>query len=200
MTRRISAREIEAIRCKLGTGSIVLVGLMGAGKSTVGRRLAQRLAIPFVDADAEIEAAAAKTIPEIFADHGEPYFREGERKVIARLLESGPQVLATGGGAFMNVETRENVRRRGIAVWLRAGLPLLMKRVRRRSDRPLLANDEPEAVMSRLIEERHPVYAEAAIAVDSRDVSHQAIVADVLRALHAHFVESEQTALAEIEA
>ncbi len=200
MTRRISAREIEAIRSKLGTGSIVLVGLMGAGKSTVGRRLAQRLDVPFVDADAEIEAAAAKTIPEIFADHGECYFREGERKVIARLLEAGPQVLATGGGAFMNAETRENVRRKGIAVWLRAGLPLLMKRVRRRSDRPLLANDAPEAVMRRLIEERYPVYAEAAIVVDSRDVSHQAIVTDVLRALYAHFADAVESPLAQVEA
>lgn len=190
MSRRIGARELDVIRRGLGHGSIVLVGLMGAGKSTVGRRLAQRLGIPFVDADAEIEAAAAKSIAEIFADHGEPYFREGERKVIARLLDSGPQVLATGGGAFMCAETRARVRDKGISVWLRAGLPLLMKRVRKRSDRPLLISEDPEAVMQRLVEERYPVYAEADIAIDSRDVSHQAIVSDAIRALHAHVLQT----------
>ncbi|MGE0212367.1 MAG: shikimate kinase [Parvibaculaceae bacterium] len=183
MSRRIGARDIEAIRASLGARSIVLVGLMGAGKSTVGRRLAHRLSIPFIDADAEIEAAAAKTIAEIFADHGEPFFREGERKVIARLLEAGPQVLATGGGAFMNSETRENIRRNGISVWLRAGLPLLMKRVRKRQTRPLLFGDDPEGVMQRLMDERHPIYAEADITVDSRDTSHQAVVAELLRTL-----------------
>jgi shikimate kinase len=121
---------------KLGRRSIVLVGLMGAGKTTIGRRLAHYLAIPFVDADAEIEMAAGKTIAEIFADHGESQFRDGERRVIARLLQSGPQVLATGGGAYMNDETRRNIRASGIAVWLRADLELLLQRVRKRSDRP----------------------------------------------------------------
>jgi shikimate kinase len=183
MSRRIGARDIEAIRASLGGRSVVLVGLMGAGKSTVGRRLAHRLAVPFVDADSEIEAAAAKSIAEIFADHGEAFFREGERKVIARLLESGPQVLATGGGAFMNEETRENIRRNGISVWLRAGLPLLMKRVSKRQTRPLLFGGDPEAVMQRLMDERHPVYGQADIVVDSRDASHQTVMADVLRAL-----------------
>jgi len=200
MTRRIGAKDIETIKSGLGAGSIVLVGLMGAGKSTVGRRLAQRLDIPFVDADAEIEAAAGKTIAEIFADHGEPYFREGERKVIARLLETGPQVLATGGGAYMCPETRENVRRMGIAVWLRAGLPLLMKRVRRRTTRPLLFSSDPETVMRRLMDDRHPFYAEASIVVESRDVSHQAIVTDVLRALCTHFAAEPEAVRQEAQA
>ncbi len=125
----------------LGRRSIVLVGMMGAGKSSVGRRLAQRLGLPFVDADAEIEeAAAGMTIPEIFATYGEPYFRSGEARVIARLLDGGPQVLATGGGAFMNAETRAGIRAKGVSVWLKADLEVLMRRVKRRStaDRPLL--------------------------------------------------------------
>ena len=194
MSRRIGTRDIEAIRASLGGRSIVLVGLMGAGKSTVGRRLAHRLSIPFVDADAEIEAAAGKTIAEIFADHGEPFFREGERKVIARLLEAGPQVLATGGGAFMSHETRENIRRNGVSIWLRANLPLLMKRVSKRQTRPLLFGDDPEGVMQQLIDQRHPVYAEADITVDSRDASHQAVMADVLRALAERLAPQRQEA------
>ena len=121
------------IRDRLGTRSLVLVGLMGAGKSTVGRRLAQKLALPFRDADQEIEAAAGMTIPEIFAIHGETHFRDGERRVIARLLQEGPMVLATGGGAFMNEETRDRIARQGISVWLRADLEVLMRRVRKRA-------------------------------------------------------------------
>jgi shikimate kinase len=183
MARRSLSREIELIREKLGGHAVVLVGLMGAGKSTIGRRLAERLGIRFVDADQEIEKAAGKTIPEIFQDHGEAYFRDGERKVIARLLGSGAQVLATGGGAFMNEETRKNVRAAGVSVWLRADLPLLMKRVKKRSNRPLLRNDDPEAAMRRLIDERYPVYAEADITIDSRDVAHSSMVGEVIRAL-----------------
>ena len=183
MARRSLAKESETIRQKLDGRAIVLVGLMGAGKTTVGRRLAERLDVPFVDADHEIEQAAGKTIPEIFHDHGEPYFREGERKVIARLLGAGPQVLATGGGAFMNEETRQNVRSGGISIWLRADLPLLMKRVRKRSNRPLLKNDDPEGAMRQLIDARYPVYAQADITVNSRDVAHTAMVGDVIRAL-----------------
>jgi shikimate kinase len=156
---------------------------MGAGKSTVGRRLADRLGVGFVDADHEIEQAAGKSIPEIFQDHGEAYFREGERKVIARLLGTGPQVLATGGGAFMNEETRRNIRASGVSIWLRADLPLLMKRVKRRSNRPLLRTEDPEAAMRKLMDLRYPVYAEADITVDSRDVAHTAMVGDVIRAL-----------------
>ena len=156
---------------------------MGAGKSTIGRRLAQKLGLEFVDADAAIEEAAGKTVQEIFADHGEAYFREGERKVIARLLDSGPRVLATGGGAFMNPETRRVIAERGIAVWLKADLPLLMKRVRRRNDRPLLMSGDPEATMKKLMDERYPVYGQAEIIVESRDVPHGSIVTDVIHEL-----------------
>jgi shikimate kinase len=187
MSRRITTRDLSVIRNGIARRSIVLVGLMGAGKSTVGRRLAERLDMPFVDADLEIERAAGKTIPEIFADHGEPYFRDGERRVISRLLDQGPQVLATCGGAFMNPETRKLIAGRGLSVWLRAELPLLMKRVRRRSNRPLLDTADPEAVMRQLIDERYPVYAEAAITIDSRDLSHNVIVNDLLQALVDHF-------------
>ena len=183
MVRRSITREVETVKRLLDGRSIVLIGLMGAGKSSVGRRLAQKLAMPFVDADAEIEMAAGKSITEIFTDHGEAYFRDGERKVIARLLESGPQVLATGGGAFMNAETRDRIAARGISVWLKADLPLLMKRVRRRQDRPLLKTDEPETTMQKLMAERYPVYSQATITVESRDVPHTRIVSDVIRAI-----------------
>jgi shikimate kinase len=183
MARRSLLKEVELIRNKLGDHAIVLVGLMGAGKTTVGRRLSDKLGIPFVDADHEIEIAAGKRIAEIFADHGEAYFREGERKVIARLLESGAQVMATGGGAFMNEETRRRIREAGVSVWLRADLALLLKRVSRRSDRPLLNNDDPAVVMTRLVEQRYPVYATADITVDSRDIPHTSIVSDVIKAL-----------------
>lgn len=183
MPRRSIAKDIEAVKRLLNGRSIVLVGLMGAGKSTVGRRLAQKLGLEFTDADAEIERAAGKTVPDIFRDHGEAYFREGERKVIARLLESGPQVLATGGGAFMNEETRKNIARLGISVWLKADMDLLMKRVRRRDNRPLLKAEDPDAVMRQLIAERYPVYGQADVTVESRDVPHNSIVSDVIRAL-----------------
>ena len=183
MARRSNAQTVDLIRQSLGDKSIVLVGLMGAGKTSIGRRLAGRLGLPFTDADAEIELAAGKSIPEIFADHGEAYFRDGERRVIARLLQEGPRVLATGGGAYMNEETREAIRRHGIAVWLRGDLALLMKRVRKRSNRPLLANEDPEAVMRRLIDVRYPVYALADVVVDSRDVPHDAMVKDVVAGL-----------------
>lgn len=185
MARRSIAQEAEFVRQRLAGRSVVLVGLMGAGKSTVGRRLAQRLKLEFVDADTAIEEAAGKTIPEIFADHGEAEFREGERRVIARLLEDGQHVLATGGGAFMNETTRANIKRHGISVWLNAGLELLMERVSRRNDRPLLQQEDPEAVMRRLIDQRYPTYATADVSVESRDVSHTIIVNDVIRALSA---------------
>lgn len=174
---------VPEIRRRLGVRSVVLVGLMGCGKSAVGRRLATRLGLPFVDADEEIERAHKKTISEIFADHGEPYFRDGERRVIQRLLGDGPQVLATGGGAFMNPETRANIRSNGISVWLRAELPVLMRRVARRDTRPLLKTADPEATMRGLMDARYPVYAEADVTVESRDVAHETIVAEILEAL-----------------
>jgi shikimate kinase len=183
MARRSLSKDTTAVRQRLDGHAIVLVGLMGAGKTTVGRRLAEKLGLAFVDADHEIELAAGQTIPEIFARHGEAHFRDGERKVIARLLENGAQVLATGGGAYMNAETRAAIRRHGIAVWLRADFDLLMRRVRRRSNRPLLENADPEAVMRKLIAERYPVYAEADLTVDSRDVAHASIVNTIIRTL-----------------
>ncbi|MEO5337453.1 MAG: shikimate kinase [Magnetospirillum sp. WYHS-4] len=163
---------------------IVLIGLMGAGKTCVGRRLAKALDIPFIDADEEIVAAAGCSIPEIFARFGEPDFRSGERKVIARLLESGPCVLATGGGAFMDVETRALIRDQGISVWLRAGLDLLFHRTSNgRRDRPLLDNGDPRATLEKLMQIRYPVYAEADVVVDSLDEPPETTAERVLTAL-----------------
>lgn len=169
----------------LGKRSLVLVGLMGCGKSSVGRRLAHRLAIPFADADEEIELAHRKTIKEIFADHGEPYFRQGEKRVIARMLRNGPQVLATGGGAYMDPDTRAAIKANGIAIWLKAELPLLMRRVMRRSNRPLLQAEDPQAVMQALMDKRYPIYAEADLTIESKDVPHDAMVDEILQALKA---------------
>jgi len=177
------AQSLEAIKSALGDKSIVMVGLMGCGKSAVGRRLAARLGLPFVDADEEIEKAAGQSIEDIFTEHGEPYFREGERKVLARLMRSGPQVLATGGGAFMNPETRAAIMERGISVWLKADLPLLVRRVGKRNNRPLLKGGDPEAVMRTLMDLRYPIYAQADITVESRDVPHEVIVAEIIERL-----------------
>lgn len=177
---------IEAsIRGRLRGRSIVLVGLMGAGKSTVGRRLATRLRLPFKDADQEIEAAAGMAVSDIFALHGEPYFRDGERRVIARLLQDGPIVLATGGGAYMNAETRERIAAAGVSLWLRADLDVLMRRVRKRATRPLLQNPDPEGTMRTLIETRYPTYALADVMVDSREIPHDRVVHETVAALDA---------------
>ncbi|HET7850527.1 MAG TPA: shikimate kinase [Pseudolabrys sp.] len=167
----------KAVVAALGRRSLVLVGMMGAGKSSVGRRLAARLAIPFVDADSEIEAAAAMTIPEIFARHGEVAFRNGEAKVIARLLEQGPQVLATGGGAVMDANTRALIRAKAISIWLKADLEVLMRRTKRRNDRPLVEQ------MTKLLPQREPFYAQADITVQSRDDPHDTIVNEIMAAL-----------------
>ncbi len=157
--------------------SIVLVGMMGAGKSSVGRRLAVRLGIPLVDADNEIEAAAGMSIPEIFAKHGEPYFRAGEAKVIARLLDQGPQVLATGGGAVMDPQTRDLIGAKGISVWLKADLDVLLKRTKRRDERPLADK------ITELLPVREPYYAQSDVTVQSRDEPHEAIVDEIIRTL-----------------
>ena len=149
--------------------TIVLVGLMGAGKTNIGRRLAARLNLPFFDSDSEIEAAAGETIEEIFRNRGEATFREGERRVIARLLDQPTHVLATGGGAFMDPATRAVIARRGVSVWLRADLEILLARVSRRSNRPLLKEGNPRAVLNELIERRYPIYGEADITIDSGD-------------------------------
>jgi shikimate kinase len=174
------------ITSALGRRSVVLVGMMGAGKSTIGRRLAARLRLPFLDADVEIETAhAGVTIPEIFATHGEPYFRDGEARVIARLLDSGPAVIATGGGAFMREETRDRIRDKAISIWLKADVEIIMKRVKRRADRPLLQTEDPVATVSRLLEGREPVYRTADLTILSRDVPHDRIVDECIDALRA---------------
>jgi shikimate kinase len=178
----------EVIRRRLGRRAIVLVGLMGAGKSTVGRRLASRLHLPFKDADQEIETAANMTVADIFAAHGEPYFRSGEQRVIARLLGDGPVVLATGGGAFMNADTRARIKEAGLSVWLRADLDVLLRRVRRRPHRPLLRVD-PEGVMRELMTVRHPVYALADLTVESREAPHESVASDAIAAIAAHLAD-----------
>ena len=171
---------------RLGQRSIVLVGMMGSGKSSIGRRVAARLAIPFVDADTEIEKAAGMTISDIFALRGEAEFRSGEARVILRLLESGPQVLSTGGGAFMNPDTRAAIATKGISIWLNAELEVLMKRVRRRQDRPLLKTDDPAATLRNLMLERYSTYALADLTVESRDVPHDKIVDEIIGVLGGH--------------
>jgi shikimate kinase len=174
------------ITSALGSRSVVLVGMMGAGKSTIGRRLASRLRLPFLDADTEIEAAhAGMTIPEIFATHGEPYFRDGEARVIARLLDNGPAVLATGGGAFLREETRNRVRDKAVSIWLKAEADIIMRRVKRRADRPLLKTADPAGTVERLIGEREPFYQHADLMIWSRDVPHEKIVDECIEALHA---------------
>jgi shikimate kinase len=173
------------ITAALGARSIVLVGMMGAGKSTIGRRLAARLRLPFTDADTEIEAAAGMSIPDIFEIRGEAQFRDGEARVIARLLDHGPIVLATGGGAFMREETRDRIRAKAISIWLRADADVIMRRVRRRADRPLLQTADPEATVNRLLGEREPVYQNADLTILSRDVPHDRIVEECIEALRA---------------
>lgn len=163
--------------------TIALVGLMGVGKSSVGRRLANVLGLPFRDADSEVEGAAGRTIPEIFAQLGEPAFRDGERRVIGRLLEGPPHVLATGGGAFMNPETRALIKARAISVWLKADLDVLARRVGRKDSRPLLAGKDPIDVLRAQAEARYPAYAEADITVETGDTAHHIAVGQVIQAL-----------------
>jgi shikimate kinase len=184
--------NIEAgISAALGRRSIVLVGMMGAGKSSVGRRLAVRLGLPFADADTEIEAAAGMSITDIFERHGEPAFRSGEARVIGRLLDAGPQVLATGGGAFMNADTRAAIREKAVSVWLKAEFEVLMRRIKRRTDRPMLKTDDPAQTLRRLIELRYPTYAEADLTVESREVPHGMVVEDVVTSLRQHLLGTE---------
>ena len=186
----IDDQDVDRIHAHLRGRNIVLVGMMGAGKTSVGRRLASVLDLPFVDADAEIEQAANLTVAEIFSTYGEEHFRQGERKVIARLLAGGPKVIATGGGAFMNDETRAEIGRHAISIWLKAALPLLMERVQRKANRPLLSEADPKTVLKRLMAVREPVYATADITVASRDTQHTVIVGNVLKALE-EFLLSE---------
>jgi shikimate kinase len=179
-----TAPAAAAIRTALGRRSIVLVGMMGVGKSSIGRRLATRLGIPFVDADTEIEKAAGMSISDIFARHGEADFRSGEARVIARLLEIGPQVLAAGGGAFMNEGTRAAIKAKGVSIWLSAELDVLMRRIlKRKNERPMLQTENPAETLRQLILVREPIYALADIAVRSREAPHEAIVTEIITAL-----------------
>lgn len=179
-------KEAERLRIALGDRLIVLIGMMGAGKTSIGRRVANVLGLPFLDADHEIEKAANLSIPEIFENYGEAHFREGEQRVIARLLGDGPGVLATGGGAFMNAQTRQACAEHGVTVWLKADVPIMLERIRKKSNRPLLSGVDPEKKMRELLTVREPVYALADIVIASRDGPHNAIVAELLDALKAH--------------
>ena len=183
VAQEVASRPETAVVAALGRRSIVLVGMMGAGKSSVGRRVALRLGIPFVDADTEIEKAAGMAITDIFAIRGEAEFRAGEARVILRLLEGGPQVLATGGGAFINPDTRAAIAAKGISIWLKAEADVLMKRIKRRQDRPLLHTSDPAATLRKLLEEREPVYALADLTVQSREVTHDRIVDEIVGAI-----------------
>ncbi len=189
-TKRGDAGAMERIRAGLGRRSIVFVGMMGAGKTTLGRRVAARLDLPFADVDVEIEKAAASTVSEIFARHGEAYFRDGERRVISRLLAEGPQVLATGGGAYMNAETRAAIQRAGVSVWIEADPGVLYQRLKHKTNRPLLQTADPEGTLRRLVAERYPVYALADITVPSRDVSKDVMTEEILATLDDHFAHA----------
>lgn len=171
----------KPLRERLGSRSIVLVGMPGSGKSSIGRRLAPKLDMDFIDADSEIvKAANGMTIPEIFAKHGEAEFRSLETRVIGRLLEERPAVIATGGGAFMNPDTRAAARKHGVSVWLKADIPVLMRRVKRKNDRPLLRGDDPEGVLKKLLSEREHIYAEADIVITSRESPHETVVDEII--------------------
>jgi shikimate kinase len=183
VAQEVANRPEAAVVAALGGRSVVLVGMMGAGKSSVGRRVALRLGIPFVDADTEIEKAAGMSISDIFAIRGEGEFRAGEARVILRLLEGGPQVLATGGGAFINPDTRAAIAAKGISIWLKAEPDVLMKRIKRRQDRPLLHTADPAATLRKLLDEREPVYALADLTVQSREVTHDRIVDEIVGAI-----------------
>lgn len=170
----------------LGARSVVFVGLMGAGKTAIGRKVAGLLGLPFIDSDHEIESVSRMTVPELFEHYGEAEFRSLEQRVILRLLENGPQVLSTGGGAFMNPQTQEAIHAHGVSVWLKADLDLLMDRVSKKQNRPLLRNDDPRGVLARLMDERYPVYSKADITVTTRDERKEVIAAEAIEALARH--------------
>jgi shikimate kinase len=183
--------EADAFRARLGTRSIVLVGMPGSGKSSIGRRLGQRLGLDFADADAEIERAANMTIPELFQTKGEAEFRKGEQKVIARLLEGGPQVIATGGGAFVNADTRMRIKEKGVSIWLKADVETLLRRVKRKSNRPLLQNADPEGTLRNLLSAREATYAEADLIITSCEVPHEEVVEAIVNLLDTSLTERE---------
>lgn len=183
--------DANTFRARLGVRSIVLVGMPGSGKSSIGRRLGQRLGLEFADADAEIERAANMTIPELFQTKGEAEFRKGEQKVIARLLEGGPQVIATGGGAFMNADTRTRIKEKGVSIWLKADVETLLKRVKRKSNRPLLQNADPEGTLRNLLAAREATYGEADLTIKSCEVPHEEVVEDIVNLLDTSLSKKE---------
>jgi shikimate kinase len=187
-----------ALLGRLGSRSIVFVGLMGAGKTAIGRKVATMLALPFIDSDQEIESVSRMTVPELFERYGETEFRALEQRVILRVLEHGPQVLSTGGGAFMNAQTREAIAGHGVSVWLKAELDLLMDRVSKKQNRPLLKSADPRAVLERLMEERYPVYATSDVTVPTRDDRKEVIATEVVNALCRHFGIDESAATGEV--
>ncbi|MGX7875186.1 shikimate kinase [Mesorhizobium sp. ORM6] len=188
-----------ALLGRLGSRSIVFVGLMGAGKTAIGRKVATMLSLPFMDSDHEIESVSRMSVPELFERYGEIEFRALEQRVILRVLENGPQVLSTGGGAFMNAQTREAIAAHGVSVWLKAELDLLMDRVSKKQNRPLLKSPDPRAVLERLMGERYPVYATADVTVPTRDDRKEVIAAEVLDALCQHFGIDAIAATGEVE-
>ena len=173
----------EKARAALGRRNIVFVGLMGAGKSAIGRSVAQQLRIPFVDTDDEIGRVSRMTISELFASYGEEEFRALETRVIKRLLRGGPKVVSTGGGAFINENTRRHIKRGGVSLWLKADLEVLWERVNKRDHRPLLKTENPKATLAALMEKRYPIYCEADITIESRDVRKDIIATEVLEAI-----------------
>ncbi|MBU0583071.1 MAG: shikimate kinase [Alphaproteobacteria bacterium] len=179
----LASGTVDALLSSLGSRSIVFVGLMGAGKTAIGRKVASALGLPFLDSDHEIESVSRMSIPDLFAQYGEAEFRALEQRVILRVLENGPQVLATGGGAFMNEQTREAIAANGISVWLKADVDVLLERVSKKQNRPLLQNADPRGVLERLIAERHPVYAHADITVPTRDDRREVIAGEVIDAI-----------------
>lgn len=193
MTIKTDKDAVSSITEKLDQRSLVLVGLMGAGKSAIGRKVATRLNMPFVDADTEIEKAAKLSVADIFSKYGEEEFRRLEERVIARLLTKGPQVLATGGGAYMNDETRAAIAKGAVSMWLSADLDLLMARVSKKATRPLLQKPNPRGIMQGLIDARYPVYAHADITVQSRDITKDEMATLVINAFAAYLLSQPNT-------
>ncbi|MBD0414131.1 shikimate kinase [Oryzicola mucosus] len=192
-----AAATQSSILSHLGQRSIVFVGLMGAGKTAIGRKVANTLGIPFTDSDHEIESVSRMTVPELFERYGESEFRALEQRVIGRILEAGPQVLSTGGGAYMNAQTRQTIAERGVSVWLKAELDLLMERVAKKQNRPLLKNPDPRGTLAKLMDERYPVYALADLTVPTRDERKEIIAGEVIEAIARHLDGNPKQAPAE---
>lgn len=174
---------VEQARAALGRRNLIFIGLMGAGKSVIGRMVAQQLSLPFIDTDVEIERVSRMTISELFASYGEPEFRALETRVIERLLKGGPRVISTGGGAFINERTRGVIKRGGVSVWLRADLDVLWERVNKRDHRPLLKTENPKQTLENLMNQRYPIYSESDLTVESRDVRKEIVANEVLAAV-----------------